>query len=142
MIFYLWAYVFMPEHVHVLIYPKQLVYDISAILKAIKQPVGTKAIKYLAKHAPHWLERITVRHRHGIERRFWQAGGGFDRNVIEPLAVLAMIEYIHGNPVRKGLVAKAEDWKWSSAGWLEGKNALKPDAVDFGGFVGKFGGRE
>ena len=26
------------------------------------------------------------------------------------------IEYIHYNPVRKGLVEKAEDWKYSSAG--------------------------
>jgi hypothetical protein len=51
-----------------------------------------------------------------------------------------MIDYIHGNPVRKGLVEKPEDWKWSSAGWLEGKNSLKPDVVDFGGLVGVYSG--
>ena len=52
------------------------------------------------------------------ERRFWQAGGGFDRNTIEPDVILAMIDYIHGNTVRKQLVDKPEDWKWSSAGWV------------------------
>ena len=35
----LWAYVFMPDHVHLLIYPNEPDYNISAILKAIKQPV-------------------------------------------------------------------------------------------------------
>jgi putative transposase len=43
-----------------------------------------------------------------------------------------MIEYIHANPVRRGLVTRAEEWKWSSAGWFEGKNSLRPDLVDPG----------
>ncbi len=29
-----------------------------------------------------------------------------------------MIEYIHLNPVRKKLVEKAIEWKWSSASWF------------------------
>lgn len=130
--FALWAYVFMPEHAHLLIYPRQPVYDISAILKAIKEPVGRKAIGHLTKHAPDWLPRITVRRGKRVERRFWQAGGGYDRNAIDPKTVLAMIEYIHNNPIRRGLVTVASDWKWSSAGWLEGKepNILKPDPID------------
>jgi putative transposase len=133
--FSLWAYVFMPTHVHLLIYLNELDYNVSAILKAIKQPAGTQATKHLKQHAPHWLVRITVKHRNRIERRFWQAGGGFDRNTIEPHVILAMIDYIHGNPVRKELVEKPEDWKWSSAGWVEGRNSLRPDPVDFGGLV-------
>ena len=46
-----------------------------------------------------------------------------------------MIEQFHGNPVRKQRVENPEDWKWSSAGWLEGKNSLRPDPVEFGGPV-------
>src|SRR5688500_18904078 len=42
--FALWAYVFMPSHGHLLIYPKEPDYSIRAILKAIKQPVGVQAI--------------------------------------------------------------------------------------------------
>ena len=34
----------MPNHVHLLICPNKPDYNVSAILKAIKQPVGTKAI--------------------------------------------------------------------------------------------------
>jgi hypothetical protein len=44
-----------------------------------------------------------------------------------------MIDYTHGNTVRKQLVEKPEDWKWSNAGWAEGKNSLRPDPVGFGG---------
>jgi hypothetical protein len=42
-----------------------------------------------------------------------------------------MIDYIHNNPVRKGLVDYPTRWKWSSAAWLEGKepNSLRPDPV-------------
>jgi putative transposase len=130
--FALWAYVFMPEHVHLMMYPKRPVYDIQAILQAIK---------HLLVHAPEWLRRITVRRGKRQERRFWQAGGGYDRNVFEPKILLAMIDYIHGNPVRRGLVMQAELWKWSSAAWFEGKNSLKPDPIDFGGLCVYLDGR-
>jgi putative transposase len=83
----------------------------------------------------NWLERITVKRGERREHRFWQAGGGFDRNVVELHAVLAMIEYIHANPVRRGLVSRPEDWKWSSAGWHEGKNGLRIDPIDLGSSV-------
>jgi putative transposase len=131
--FALWGYVLMPDHVHLMVYPRRPEYDIRLILKAIKEPVGRKAIKHLAMHSPDWLPRITVKRGKRVERRFWQAGGGFDRNVFEPATLLAMIEYIRANHVRRGLVTRAEDWKWSSAGWAEGKNSLKPDLLDFGG---------
>jgi putative transposase len=137
--FNLWAYVFMPEHVHLLVDPNQPKYDIRKILQAIKEPVGRKAVKHLRSHAPHWLPRIAVQHGKRRERRFWQAGGGYDRNVVEPHTLLAMIEYIHANPVRRGLVSKTEDWKWASVEWLAGKNSLQPDAIDLGGLC-LFGG--
>jgi len=53
-----------------------------------------------------------------------------------------MIDYIHGNPIRRGLVIRPEDWKWSSADWYEGKNSLRPDVVNFGRPTVYFGGRE
>lgn len=109
--FALWAYVFMPEHVHLIIYPRQEHYDVCAILKSIKQPMGRKAVTYLRRHAPHWLERITVRCGNRVERRIWQSGGGYDRNITEASTLLFMIDYIHQNPVRRGLVALAADWR-------------------------------
>src|SRR5262245_27684694 len=133
--FHLWGYVFMPEHVHLMIYPQRPKYDIDLILQRIKEPVGRKAVKYLRENAPDWLRRITVQRGTRRERRFWEAGGGYDRNAHEPATIFAMIDYIHANPVRRGLLARPEDWKWSSAGWLEGKNSLRPDPIDLGGLA-------
>ena len=78
------AFVFMPGHVYLIVYPRRPDYDISAILKAVKEPVGRQAIGYLAKHAPDWLPRIMRRRGERTERLFWQSGGGFDRNIWEP----------------------------------------------------------
>lgn len=51
-------------------------YDIADIRKAIKSPVGSKAIKYLLAEAPDWIPRITRKRGKKTERLFWQAGGG------------------------------------------------------------------
>jgi putative transposase len=128
--FDLWAYVFMPEHAHLLIWPRELEYSISSIIWRIKRPVGVKAMEFLEENEPHWLDKLTVPHEDGrTERRFWQAGGGYDRNVVQPETAHAMVEYIHLNPVRRGLVRKAEEWKWSSARWYGGDRS-GPLAVD------------
>ena len=52
------------------------------------------------------------------ERLFWQSGGGFDRNLIKPDTLMTMIDYIHMNPVRRGLVEKPAEWTWSSPAWF------------------------
>jgi putative transposase len=129
--FALWAYVFMPEHVHLIVYPRQSDYSMSAILMPIKEPVGRQAIAQVKKHRPDWLERLTRERRGRRERLFWQSGGGFDRNITEAMTLEFMIDYIHHNPVRRGLVARTADWKWSSAGWHERRDisGLVPDRV-------------
>ncbi|HEV3340770.1 MAG TPA: transposase, partial [Pirellulales bacterium] len=47
----LWAYVVMPEHVHVLVYPGDAPEQMSAFLQALKEPVARKAIRYLKDHS-------------------------------------------------------------------------------------------
>jgi REP element-mobilizing transposase RayT len=53
--FDIWAYVIMPEHCHVLIFPRLPKYDISLILSAIKIPVTRRAKAFLQKNAPDAL---------------------------------------------------------------------------------------
>ena len=127
--FHLWAWVIMPEHVHLLIWPPASRIDsdsksrngtISGILSDIKRPVARNAIRYLERHSPGYLDRLTVRNRNRTYRRFWQAGTGYDENVSEVGTLHEIIAYIHENPVRRGLVLRAEKWMWSSAReWLE-----------------------
>ena len=58
---------------------------------------------------------ITRRRRGSRERVYWQCGGGYDWNIEEPGTLRTIIDYVHLNPVRRGLVARATDWRWSSA---------------------------
>jgi putative transposase len=112
----LWAYVIMPEHIHVLLCPRQADYEMRLIRAAFKVPVTRKALKFLRQSAPKFLQRLRDVQPNGkVSYRFWQRGGGYDRNMIEPATLLQMIEYIHNNPARRGLVASATDWIWSSA---------------------------
>src|SRR5207302_1617418 len=113
----LWAYVLMPEHVHLLVYPRRLDASVSGFLGDLKETVGRNAIAHLTQHAPEWLPRLAVREGSRLRHRFWQPGGGHDRNVVEPATLGAVIAYIHANPVRRGLVERPEDWEWSSARW-------------------------
>jgi len=102
--FDMWAYVLMPEHVHLLIWPREPDYSISTILHAIKRPMS-----YRAK-------------AQGLYRgvSFWLPGGGFDRNIDNARAIYEEIDYMHANPVRRGLCERPTDWKYSSARFWAG----------------------
>ncbi len=114
--FHVWAYVIMPEHAHLLIWPTKHEFDISDVLSSIKQSVAKRALTHVRRHAPEFLPRMEDRQPNGdVHYRFWQRGGGYDRNVFEPVTVFEQIEYFHYNPVRRGLCATPEVWLWSSA---------------------------
>ena len=118
----------MPEHVHALIYPRRDVYDMSSVLQTIKQFVARKATDYLRAHAPEWLQRLKVCRPNGrVEYRFWEQGGGYDRNIFSAKASWASIHYLHDNPVRRGLVEVSSDWKWSSARFYAGLEGVVLD---------------
>jgi putative transposase len=123
--FNIWAYVLMPEHVHLLIYPGQTPEHMPRFLQDLKEPVARQAIDYLKAQAPAWLARLRVREGKRLRHRFWQPGGGYARNILSAGALRASIDYIHANPVRRGLVEKAEDWEWSSARWYAGTGPVK-----------------
>ena len=120
----LWAYVIMPEHVHVLLYPWQANYEMRLILVALKRSVSDAAKRHLERTGnTQWLNRLRVQYPSREVFRFWQPGGGFDHNIFREKNVPSVIEYIHDNPVRRGLVKNPTDWEWSSArfwgGWSD-----------------------
>lgn len=116
--FLLIAFVYMPEHVHLLVYPSRPDADaesISQFLADVKRRCSAQVKADLTASG----SRLTIRERHGRNVfRFWQEGPGFDRNLNTPAAVLASIDYIHRNSDTRGLVGQATDYRWSSARWL------------------------
>ncbi len=125
--FDLWAYVIMPEHVHLLVYPRDDGLEVGIVAGKIKEAAARPAIQFLEEHAPAWISRMTVYEGTRKRRRFWQPGGGYDRNAVELATVQKMIDYIHLNPVRRGLAKCPEDWFWSSAPWYAGHRPVPID---------------
>ncbi len=117
--FHLFAYVAMPEHVHLVLQPPPGV-QMRSVLWRIKWPVTCKALAWVRRNQPGFLPRLAdVQPSGKVSYRFWQRGGGYDRNLRSASDVHEKIGYIHDNPVRRGLVTRAEDWPLSSAGdWL------------------------
>ena len=117
--FSLWAYVLMPEHVHLVILP--------ASGTKLGQIIGTlKWESAMAIHRdPVARSGLIKIGQHEISRTngkfaFWQRRC-FDRNCRDADEVTQKIRYCHRNPVQRGLVRKPEDYKWSSYGWYEGR---------------------
>lgn len=114
-----WAYVIMPDHVHVLVRPKQREYTIESFRAMLKKRSGLMAMETLRADGAT-LERLTVRQGDVLRHRFWQIGKGYDRNLWTPPLIWKSIRYIHGNPVKAGLCETPADWPWSSYRFYEG----------------------
>lgn len=126
-----WAltgFVYMPEHVHLLLYPlNPQSSTISSLLRAIKRPVSYRIKAQLSASNSPLLSQLTIQQRPGVMTfRFWQDGGGYDRNLTEVRSVLAAIDYLHLNPVRRELCQRSTDWRWSSARWYAGSPTSDP----------------
>ena len=88
-----YGYVVMPEHVHLLVNEPE-VGTLADALQSLKQGVA---------------RRLALR----ADQSFWQARY-YDFNVWSERKFLEKLRYIHRNPVHRELVARPEDWMWSS----------------------------
>lgn len=111
------AWVFMPEHVHLLLRPAPGRASLVTGLWEFKRMSARAVIgRWRLLEAPV-LARIT---NAGGRPQFWQRGGGYDRNIWTADELNEKTRYIHHNPVKRGLVQCDEDWAWSSARWYRG----------------------
>ncbi len=113
--FDLLAYVVMPEHVHLLVYPGESPHRMADFLYTLKKSVSSRAVEYVRKTAPLFLDRMRDEQPNGqVSYRFWQRGGGYDENLFTSAKVWEKIEYVHLNPVRRGLCDHPSQFRWSS----------------------------
>jgi putative transposase len=100
----IYGYVVMPEHVHMLV-NEPAHGTLAQAMQSLKQSVAPR----LALRAPD---------------PFWQARY-YDFNVWSERKFVQKLRYIHRNPVTRGLVARPEDWDWSSfRHYLTGESGL------------------
>jgi putative transposase len=127
----LWAYVFMPEHVHLMVHPGREGYRISQFLYHVKRPFALRVVGRLKEdHSPLLRQLRVVEGGRGM-LRFWQRGGGHDLNLWTMKKVVEKARYCHCNAVKRKLVKQPEQWRWSSFRWLElGRRENEPLRVD------------
>lgn len=94
--FRLHAYVIMPNHVHILLDPYVPLAKISGPLKGVAACDINARLGRTGK--PLWQDE------------------SFDHWIRNSAEFERIRNYIEWNPVRAGLVARPQDWKWSSAG--------------------------
>jgi len=130
--FHLFAYVIMPEHVHLVLQPLPNV-RMQKVLWHLKRPVTAEAMAWIKQYHPSFLTRMAdVQPAGKVTHRFWQRGGGYDRNLRSASDVHEKIKYLHNNPVRRGLVLRAEYWPHSSAAnWILGRAGQVPIDWDY-----------
>ena len=97
------GYVVMPEHVHLLVSEPERS-TLAVAIQMLKQIVAQKLRPTLSPRTGE---------KGGAPQPFWQARY-YDFNVWTTRKHVEKLRYMHRNPVRRGLVAKPEDWEWSS----------------------------
>ena len=90
------AWVIMPNHIHFLATPLESI-ELSTIAHSIKSYTAHEANKVL-----------------GRQGQFWQHEP-FDRYIRNRRHFVSVIRYIENNPVKAGLCAQPQDWRFSSA---------------------------
>ncbi|MFB3815805.1 MAG: transposase [Terriglobales bacterium] len=87
-----YGYVVMPEHIHLLVSEPDRE-TLATAMQALKVSV-VKLVLFEGER--FWLKRY------------------YDHNIRSCAKFVEKLRYINRNPVRRGLVERAEDWKWSS----------------------------
>jgi putative transposase len=104
------AFVVMSNHVHVLLLPR---ISPAKLLQSLKGATAREANRILGRTG----------------ETFWQAES-YDHWVRDEKELGRIVAYIENNPVKAGLVARAEDYRWSSAGERAGSAETSLGAAD------------
>ncbi|MES1227123.1 MAG: transposase, partial [Armatimonadota bacterium] len=129
--FKVYAYVVMPEHVHIVLHPQREEYFVEGILHFMKRRASSRILMHCRRAGhPVLKELVHVRQNGMVEPRVWLRGGGYDRNLFVDRTIYNVIDYIHLNPVRRGLCERPSAWPWSSAKAYEEMDKSQIDFYD------------
>ena len=116
--FALVGYVVMPEHIHVLLSepPKRTP---STVLQVLKQRVSRELRRKQRRQAAE--AQLALRFAPSVEPlpQFWQRRY-HNFNVWSEKKKNEKLNYMHNNPLKRGLVVHPKDWPWSSYSFYSG----------------------
>jgi putative transposase len=110
----IYAWVILDNHIHAILAAP----DLSRVMADFKRHTAQRIIEQLEKDQSAWilnqLEFFHARHKTQSVRQFWQEGF-HPQAISDDKTMEQKIEYIHNNPVKRGLIAAPEHWRYSSA---------------------------
>ena len=112
----LFAWVIMPEHVHLLVLHERPEVTASRFLMQLKRTFAREILSRWRELDAPILNRLPDAQG---RTRFWLKGGGYDRNIRSMNEFHEKVAYIEENPVHRGLVKDKDQWRWSSWWWRQ-----------------------
>jgi REP element-mobilizing transposase RayT len=114
------AWVILDTHFHAIAAAPNL----TRVLADLKRHTARRIIEQLQAERCDWLleqlRRQCAPHKAESEHQVWQEGS-HPQAIGTDATMLQKLEYLHNNPVKRGLVASPEHWRYSSAHeWLSG----------------------
>jgi putative transposase len=122
------AYVIMPNHIHAVVFDRD--FDSGRLkhtLDDFRKFTGRKPADYCDAHfSLAFGEAFRRAAGEDRQRRFWQPTQ-HPEGIVSERFWRQKVNYIHENPVRKGLVPRPDDWRFSSARFWSCEDANDSD---------------
>jgi len=131
----LYGYVIMSNHIHLIVQSEEG--KLSDLIRDFKKFIAKNILDKIQsspESRKEWmLERFKLaaqKHQRNKEYQFWQYGNHAEE-IYSTAFMWSKLHYIHLNPVRAGLVAKASEYIYSSAGnYVNNSGLLEIEKVD------------
>ena len=115
----IYGYVIMSNHIHLIVQSDYN--DLSGLIRDFKKYTAKailKEIQTTTESRRYWMltifSKATESHTRNSDYQFWRYGN-HPEEIYSNKFMWSKLDYIHLNPVRSGLVAKASHYKYSSA---------------------------
>jgi putative transposase len=120
----IYAWVILENHFHAIMAAP----DLSRVLADFKRHTAQRILELLETEGCAWLlnqlQYFRAAHKSESSHQIWQEGSHPQAMVSDEI-MLQKLEYLHNNPVKRGLVAAPEHWRYSSAHeWCPGVTPL------------------
>jgi putative transposase len=119
----LYAYVLMENHLHIILQCDNL----SEAVQSFKSYTARAIIDYFTEHNNFaLLEKLRynkLKHKVKSDYQLWQEGS-HPEGITTDEMMNKKTEYVHTNPIHRGYVDEAREWRYSSARNYEGEQGL------------------
>jgi len=110
----IYGWVILDNHFHAILAAP----DLSRVLADLKRHTARRILEQLEAEGCEWLLRQfghrRAEHKAESAHQVWQEGA-HPQAIVGDEMMLQKLDYLHNNPVKRGLVAAPEHWRYSSA---------------------------